>query len=156
MPRSQEKKPKIDSSFSPTKKHGFTSHVGGVKTAFLGGDPDVTFKTPIAWNFRNMDSCGKWPCTLKSLDPYIGRLCHFEGRTVEDIFMPGCGDRHSHPIDIGRIISPAQTRLKNLNIGVGKLHQLSLNQKSRLWGFLQHNIFHILWLDENHEICPSD
>ena len=124
------------------------------KSAKITHNPDHTLKAKIAWNFGLMDSGGQWPCSLKRLDAHHSRLVFFEGRAVEDIFNSAGGDRHSHLIAVDRIILTAQKRLEALNIDANVLHQLSLGHAPRLWGVLQHNIFHILWLDEKHEVCP--
>ena len=148
-------KPKIAQySGSPGKKQVYTTPVSNIKNAHLGGDPGTTQKAPLAWNFHLMDEGGPWACSLKALETYKNRLYRFEGQTVNEIFNPGSGNRHSHPTGKHNISEAAQARLNTLNIDGSVLYQLPLGQIPRLWGVLQHNIFHILWLDEKHEICP--
>lgn len=109
--------------------------------------------SPISWNFSYMDFGGKWPCDFIKLHKYYKNIVSFEGIKVKDIFNFQRKDRHTHPISINRLNPIAQTRLNDLNLNYDIIYQLRLTQKVRLWGILEYNIFYILWLDENHEVC---
>jgi hypothetical protein len=122
--------------------------------AAILNDPETVFALPISWNFHMMDSKGEWACGFQPLLGYLGRLPHFERRTIRDVFVTG--DRHSHPMSTQKISKKAQDRLNALNIDVETIYQLSLDQKCRLWGILEYNIFNILWLDVNHTVCVSN
>ena len=116
-------------------------------------DPNMTRQMPIAWNFSRMDTGSRWKCSLSALEQYLQKVIGFEGQTAFDIFHNG--NRHAHPIGTNKVCENAQNRLDTLNIDVDVLHQLPLAQIPRLWGVLEHNIFHILWLDEDHTVCPT-
>lgn len=81
-------------------------------------------------------------------------MVSYEQKSIKSVFLDD--DRHSHPISTEKISAIAQKRLQFINIDEETLYQISLSQKIRLWGVIKHNIFHILWLDEEHEVCPSN
>lgn len=103
---------------------------------------------PIAWNFDRMDKSGKFRCSLKELHTYTEELLRLEGKTVEELM-----DReHNHPMPIAKLSREARDRIEVLNLDEQTLFQLDLKTPARLWGILEHNIFHIVWLDKNHEV----
>ena len=103
---------------------------------------------PIAWNFDRMDSGGKFRCSLKSLHDYTRELLRLEGKTVEELM----GKEHNHPMPIAKLSREARARIEILNLDEQTLFQLDLKTPARLWGILEHNIFHIIWLDKKHEV----
>lgn len=107
---------------------------------------------PIAWNFDRMDDGGKFKCTLKALHDYIHELLRLEGKTVDELM----GKEHNHPMPIAKLSKAAKARIEALNLDEQTLFQLDLKTPARLWGILEHNIFHIIWLDINHEVYISN
>lgn len=103
---------------------------------------------PIGWNFDRMDSGGKFKCSLKALNEYTTELLRLEGKTVEELM----GKEHNHPMPIAKLSREARDRIEVLNLDEQTLFQLDLKTPARLWGILEHNIFHIIWLDKNHEV----
>lgn len=107
---------------------------------------------PIAWNFNRMDGAGKFKCSLSALYPYTNELLRLEGKTVEELMEKA----HNHPMPIAKLSREAKARIKALNLDEQTLFQLDLKTPARLWGVLEHNIFHIIWLDKNHEVYICD
>ncbi|MDR1857480.1 MAG: hypothetical protein LBR22_10065 [Desulfovibrio sp.] len=103
----------------------------------------------ISWRFGKMDAEMPWPTTIADLAPHLDRLKHFEGQTPVECY----GEKHNHLMRVGELCTKAQNRLKKLGIDV-PLTQLWLKEKCRLWGIMEKSIFHVLWLDENHEVYP--
>lgn len=120
------------------------------KRTASGENPDQTESRIIGWNFRLMDSEGRWACTFKKLTRYRGKLLSYEGQTIAQVL----NYRHCHPVSCDAVCQAAQNRLKALGLD-GNLAQLDLGTPVRLWGILHHNIFHLLWVDPDHSVYPS-
>lgn len=103
---------------------------------------------PVGWNFDRMDAGGKFRCSLKALNEYITELLRLEGKTVEELM----DKEHNHPMPTSKLSREARERMDVLNLDEQTLFQLDLKTPARLWGVLEHNIFHIIWLDKNHEV----
>lgn len=112
------------------------------------------FLLPIAWNFRKMQTgpdCG-WRCTFRRLSRHVGRLLSFEGKSFMEIEQEA-GSSHAWE-NMGRLNPEFQKILNSLNLENEALWQLELSGRARLFGVREGNIFHVMWLDENHTICP--
>ena len=120
------------------------------KTAYTEKRPN--FEMTIGWNFDRMDDSGKFACSLKALDPYTSQLVKLEGLKIRDLLNR---NRHNHPISLDKLSRTAQERIRILDIDEETLFQPDLKTPVRLWGVLEQNIFHILWLDPTHEVYPS-
>lgn len=109
---------------------------------------------PIAWNFRRMqtDPGCAWRCTFRKLSRHAGRLLSFEGKSFMEIGQEP-GSSHSWE-DMGRLNPKFQKILDGMNLENESLWQLELSGRARLFGMREGNIFHVMWLDENHTICP--
>lgn len=106
---------------------------------------------PIAWNFRSMDSGGKFRCSLKLLHEFQDRLLRLEGHTIAELLQQA----HNHPIAAAKLSAEAKSRLEAMNLDIETLFQLDLGTPARLWGMLEHNIFHVIWLDPEHSVYRS-
>ena len=61
-----------------------------------------------------------------------------------------------HPIDRDKLAKFARDRLTELQIDDYDIFwSIHFNGKCRLWGIREGSLFQILWLDPNHEVCPS-
>lgn len=109
--------------------------------------PDIVIKQKVAWRFKKMDGGGVGKCSLKTLDKYLEKLVDYEGRTREEIDNLS----HNHGWDVSSLLKPARDRAEHLGIEEEALYQLKLGKVPRLYGIWEHNIFHILWIDENHD-----
>lgn len=131
------------------------ANVGAKMLATAAENPDKILESKIAWNFSKMDDGGDWPCSLQSLHGYHRKITSYEGKTIKELFVRGQGGGvHSHRMPVEVLCSKACTRLNTCNIDEDALHQLDLGGPARLWGVLEHNIFHILWLDPRHSVYP--
>jgi hypothetical protein len=90
------------------------------------------------------------------LNRYLDRLIEFEKTTIKDIVVRGFEYKHSHLMPISKISKKALNRLNKLLIEHENRCQLELGKTERLWGFVIHNVFHIIWLDKNHTVYPMD
>lgn len=133
---------KTSVSFTPQQKR---------RTA-VSENPDGVLEKPIGWNFGKMDSGGKWHCTFRRLTAHRDHLLTFENRKCSEIFRRS---GHNHPIAADVVCKTAQHRLKVMGLGDVLLHQLELAEEpGRIWGIMDHNIFHLLWIDPDHTVYP--
>ncbi|KIR64953.1 hypothetical protein TK50_05265 [Micromonospora haikouensis] len=63
---------------------------------------------------------------------------------------------HSYPID--SVGATAQARLTHLHLDevTDELFRFRLSGVKRLWGFRADEVFHVLWWDPDHQVCPTD
>lgn len=61
-----------------------------------------------------------------------------------------------HPIECYRLEKFAQDRLTRLQLDDNdELWSIRFNGRCRLWGIREGSLLQILWLDPQHEVCPS-
>lgn len=66
------------------------------------------------------------------------------------------GKSKHHFIDIAKLIGDAQKRLQNIGLSdLDQIYSLRLEGKLRLYGLRKQNCFEIVWVDTEHEICPT-
>ncbi len=92
-------------------------------------------------------------------DKIYPKLKEFEKRTWEDIEKETYGERNKtkhHFVKIDNLIKEARDRLseKKLN-DTDELFSLRIEGKIRIYGNRKLNYMEIIWVDANHEICPS-
>ncbi len=126
---------------------------GGEKVPAVRAKPGVAFGRKIAWRLANVDTGGKFRCTLKDLEPYRERLAYFETLSRNDAEKLS----HCHPLGAAKVSDEGQARIKAMNLDLSTFHQLRLDKNGRLWGFWDKNAFNIVWLDPGHGvyICGS-
>ncbi|MFC1416387.1 hypothetical protein [Streptacidiphilus cavernicola] len=57
----------------------------------------------------------------------------------------------------GQLLPEALARLEELKLGdMTRIGRLRFMGACRLYGFLEGNVFHVLWWDPNHEIWPYE
>lgn len=65
---------------------------------------------------------------------------------------------HYQPVE--SIVSGAQHDLSRRKLdeifGDAPLFRFRLSGKKRLWGFRTERVFHVLWWDWDHQVCPQD
>ena len=83
----------------------------------------------------------------------LKKLADFESMTWNDIQVNA--KKQNHFISVSDMIKEAGQRLEQLGIVEDELFSLRVNGKMRIFGILRTGEFEILWLDCNHEICPS-
>lgn len=130
-------------------------------------DPSSYKKTKPVWSFDFADfEHEKWNILHsdfinKNQNKSIFKsLKDFEGMTWQEIDSSSGGrakGTNNHFIKFDQMIKDAQTRAIELNLFelCDSLYSLRLSGKQRLFGILYDGIFHIVWYDCEHEICPS-
>mgnify|MGYP001019726695 CR=1 FL=1 len=117
-----------------------------------------------SWNLGFLDLSYKWSFHKVVGDNVLFRdvyskLCFYETMTWQVILQANGGKSHgsnNHEIPIERLIPEAQKRLEELHLNdIDSLFSLRLTGKQRVWGILDGSVLKLLWLDMNHEICPS-
>ena len=87
------------------------------------------------------------------------KLIQFESMTWDEIRQQthgGKGKSSSHNIDIDDLNPEARERLKILKFDDrDKIYSLRLEGTVRIFGFKELNYLDIIWIDLNHEVCPS-
>lgn len=92
---------------------------------------------------------------IKELYP---KLKSYESNTWREIEEMKYGSRSktkNHPISIDRLSKEAKERLKELKYDdLDEIYSLRLTGKLRVFGKREHNILHIIWVDQGHDVCP--
>ncbi len=87
------------------------------------------------------------------------KLRHFESQTWSKIEKELFGSRSKtkhHSVNISQIIPEARKRLEQLQLDdIDELFSIRLSGKLRIWGIRHWSYLRILWIDLEHEICPS-
>lgn len=119
-------------------------------------DPACFIKMKPVWRIGRIDMDGCWgyagidrPTLMGDIFP---KLKHYESMTWGEITRD---PKYNHSVDVWKLIKPARERLGVLGIDEESLFRFRLKGKQRVWGIRDRNIFHILWWDPLHEICPS-
>ena len=74
-------------------------------------------------------------------------LADLEQYTVNEIKKRS----HNHGWNIKNLEPDARERARLINIEEEALFQIALDDKPRLYGIWEDNVFHIVWLDANHD-----
>ena len=110
------------------------------------------------WRFTHVDHDGPWgfdkvePSVLCNI---LVRLGNFESMTLNKVFRSGGYPGKDY--EVAAIPnSDALARLEAIGLAdQTKIWVLRLGGEPRLYGFLDENIFHIVFWDPEHEIWPS-
>jgi len=91
---------------------------------------------------------------------------HLKGQAAEDLVR--CLEKwermtwneiigkRSHFVDVPRCSKRARDRLNYLKLDdLDKLLSLRVNSRARLFGIVRDGVFHFLWWDPDHNVCPS-
>lgn len=61
-----------------------------------------------------------------------------------------------HSQQISTVCKEAQRRLEEQQIEAVELFRLRHGNLKRVWGYLQGPVFHIVWYDREHKVCPTE
>ena len=119
-------------------------------------------RSPI-WSFLYCDfEHERWGVASNGeiLSEVLARLRDFQGQTWGEILRDTAGrngNTKNHDIPLTDIIKEAQKRFsdRNLHHNFDSLYSLTVTGRFRLFGILTEEVFHLVWIDANHEICPS-
>lgn len=133
------------------------------KTTQIIYDPDSYKQTKPVWSFDLADfDHEQW--SVLNID-FINKeifktLKSFEGMTWQEIDSASGGRKkgtNNHFILFEDMIKEAQDRADDLNLLQHEsLYSLRIQGKIRLFGVLNDGIYHIVWYDSDHAICPSE
>lgn len=131
------------------------------------GDQAVSWdRETVVWRFRKFDFRGYWGLAAlqrdgTSFDVLLETyLRHFESMTWAEIKRASKSGRSRgsmhHAVDTDKLGKQAKNRLAELKYeDWGVIFSLRLDQKRRLFGMRDQNVFEVLWYDPSHEVCPS-
>jgi len=112
----------------------------------------------LCWRFTHVDHDGPWG--FSEIEPSVlprilGHLANFESMTLNEVFHHGGYPGKDYDVaDIPN--SGALARLEAIGLAdQTKISVLRLGGEPRLYGFLDENIFHVVFWDPEHEIWPS-
>lgn len=128
--------------------------VGGVR-ALLPGSANSDGR--VCWRFTYVDHDGAWgfdrmaPAMLCEM---LRKLAYYESMTLNELRITR---RLFKEYDLpGGLSKQALARLADLGYDdMTKIQRLEFTGKQRLYGFLDGNVFHVLWWDPEHEVYPS-
>jgi hypothetical protein len=88
------------------------------------------------------------------------KIRHFETNTWHIIEREQHGGRRRktkhHNVSVSDIIPEARKRLEKLNYDdIDELFSIRFDGELRIWGIRTFSYLKVLWIDFNHEICPS-
>jgi hypothetical protein len=82
------------------------------------------------------------------------KLRDFESMTWYEILVTA-KDRN-HAVSVSKLCKEARDRLEEIDQGdLDELVSLRLSGAERVWGIRTGNVFHVLWWDPTHAVCPS-
>ena len=118
--------------------------------------PVTTKVDRLSWRLAGIDLGGPWSwrkTTAVELAMLHAKIRDFETMTADEVFGPNRGNKH---IPVGNLAAQARDRLENLGLDdLDDLYELRLGGRTRLWGFRQSNVIHVLWWDPDHTVCPA-
>lgn len=133
-----------------------------VGTPRADGYPSFSFR----YADRSYSGMWEWPPTGEDLDEVLDFLCEMSRLTWLEIKsqLTGSGRRGSrhkkhHYQDSDGVCLEAQRRFGELGLDAvfDQYFRFRLGGEKRLWGFLTDDgVFHVLWWDPDHKVCPSE
>jgi hypothetical protein len=110
----------------------------------------------VFWSFALFDSDLRLPNAGKPTDCFhdiATALKNCEKRSWQDIEG---NHKRDHPIDVDDLAKFAQDRLVQLQLDdIDVIWSIHFDGKCRLWAIRNQTLLQVLWLDPEHEICPS-
>ena len=89
--------------------------------------------------------------TGPAAEAIVDRLKSWESMTWKEIIGQG-----SHFVDVPRCSRDAQKRLRFLKLDdIDKLLSLRISSRGRVFGIVRDGVFHFLWWDPRHQVCPT-
>jgi len=126
----------------------------------VGAEANYDKQHPI-WSFSKFDRKNeRWGevALQRELNKVVTNILNFSNITWAEIKSIKHDNNKSsnHSVKRDGLEKEATRRLDWLKLNdVDEVFSLRLTNKIRLIGFLQGNIFELLWVDLNHEVCKS-
>ena len=142
----------------PKKKKSNTPQPGRSspsKTPLKVQEPAIINDGRWSWRFSDVDTGG--PFAWKKLDAKLlqtiqDRLGAFERYNKDELKKANC-----HPVSLDDLCQDAQKRLRTKRRDdLEALWSFRINSRVRVWAIQYDNVFHLLWWDPNHKVCPSE
>ncbi len=109
----------------------------------------------VCWRFTHADRESQWGLQHLTTDMWhaiLERLTHFETMTVQELRESSVYTEYDLP---SRMTPASLRRLEEMNLGdMTKIGRFRVWKQPRLYGFMEGNVFHVLWWDPQHEIYP--
>lgn len=109
----------------------------------------------VCWRFTHADRESQWGLqhlTTETWHAILERLMHFETMTVQELRESSVYTEYDLP---SRMTPASLRRLEEMNLGdMTKIGRFRVWKQPRLYGFMEGNVFHVLWWDPQHEIYP--
>ena len=132
------------------KKAAIDRDPGTEKRAAVDQQPDPNKLHP-AWRFHTVDLAGQFGWQHVDRDTFgriTERLSNYDRQTWGEIRKQ---NNHCHPMQLAVLEPEAKRRLIKIKKNDGPpLFQIAMVGKERLWGWLEGNVFNVLWWDPDH------
>ena len=124
-----------------------------------GIDPDAFWKMSPKWCFKYIDSAhARWAIDAETIDAeFLNKLIDYERQTWGEILQATSGKRkgtRNHSIPTARMGEGPRKRLIELKRFEDALYSIRIKNKHRWWGLIINGVFHFVWSDRYHEVCP--
>ena len=107
------------------------------------GDADLA--GPYAWNSISSSDLARLIDVFREVDK----------KRWSAVMGEGMGEIKSIPRT--SLCAAAQRRLETIKRDDESwLHEIRLGNKPRVWGIRDDNVFHVLWWDPEHDVCPAE
>ena len=123
------------------------------KRPHIARSPDFLSKQP-RWGFGHVDMVSHFGWVNlngPAAESIVGRLKQWESMSWKEIL-----GKSSHFIDVPRCSKEARDRLRHLQLeDVDRLLSLRIGSRERVIGIVRGEVFHFLWWDPDHRVCPG-
>jgi hypothetical protein len=115
-------------------------------------------KMSPSWRLSMVQTVHPWgwhELTQEEAKTIYGRLVEYEGKTWREILVDD--NYWNHRMECWKLCKEAKERLEELYLDdLEQLVSLRLTSLERIWGILDHNVFHLLWWDPDHLVYPVE
>ncbi|MET8296378.1 hypothetical protein ABZW02_20225 [Streptomyces sp. NPDC005180] len=111
----------------------------------------------LSWRFAHVDHEGPWgfdKVNSGTLVEILGKLREFERFTLNELRNTS-GTFESYELPAAPLCKEAYERLDAMRRDdMTEIHRLRFQGAQRLYGFLDGNVFHVVWWDPEHKVYP--
>ncbi|WP_155981923.1 hypothetical protein [Nocardia sp. BMG111209] len=117
------------------------------------------------WSAQSIDHeyAGEWDWHLapKEAKDILDLLAQMSGLSWREVKAQTFNSKNKtrrlhHSQSIETICPAAQKRLEELEIAVSEVFRLRHGNLNRSWGYMIGPVFHVVWWDRHHRVCPVD
>jgi hypothetical protein len=127
------------------------------KRARIAREPDEGEHERVSWRLGDADLDGAFGWGDIS-DAELGSVYRVLREVDKRHWNAASGDGMGQikSIPVGKLSRDARSRLQAIQRDDEDwLHEIRLGGQPRLWGIRRRSVFHILWWDPNHLVCPA-